>query len=66
MINGVVAAGTALVIWLVGAREVLLAGSLSIGHPLLVFTSYLAQLYAPGSIRSPRAGGLIAGARVGC
>jgi ATP-binding cassette subfamily B protein/subfamily B ATP-binding cassette protein MsbA len=61
VINAVVACGTALVV-LVGAREVL-RGEISIGQ-LLVFVSYLAQLYAPVN-QITQSWGLIAGARVG-
>lgn len=43
-VNGVIALGTALVVW-VGARHAM-AGSLSVGD-LVVFTSYLASLYGP-------------------
>jgi ATP-binding cassette subfamily B protein len=60
-VNVVVAAGTAAVLY-VGARHVL-AGTLGVGD-VLVFTSYLASLYAPinGLTQS---WGLIQGARVG-
>ena len=60
-VNTLVAAGTALVIY-VGAREVL-THNLSLGQ-LLVFTSYLAQLYAPIN-QITQSGGVMAGARVG-
>jgi ATP-binding cassette subfamily B protein/subfamily B ATP-binding cassette protein MsbA len=60
-VNGVIACGTALVVY-AGARAVL-SGSLSIGH-MIVFVSYLAQLYAPIN-QITQSWGLIAGARVG-
>ncbi len=44
VVNGVIAIGTALVVW-VGARHAM-AGTLSVGD-LVVFTSYLASLYGP-------------------
>ena len=44
VVNVTIAAGTAAVLWL-GARHVL-SGDLSIGE-MVVFTSYLASLYAP-------------------
>jgi ATP-binding cassette subfamily B protein len=60
-VNVLIAVGTAVVVW-VGARQVL-AGRLSVGD-LVVFTSYLASLYAPiNSILQTF--GLIQGARVG-
>jgi ATP-binding cassette subfamily B protein/subfamily B ATP-binding cassette protein MsbA len=59
--NGLIAAGTALVVY-VGARSVL-AGSLSLGE-LVVFISYLAQLYAPVN-QITQSWGLIAGAKIG-
>jgi ATP-binding cassette, subfamily B, bacterial len=61
MVNGLVACGTALVVY-VGARSVL-SGALSLGE-LVVFISYLAQLYAPVN-QITQSWGLIAGARVG-
>ncbi|HLI19773.1 MAG TPA: ABC transporter ATP-binding protein [Stellaceae bacterium] len=61
MVNSLTAAGTALVIY-VGARSVL-DHTLTIGE-LIVFTSYLAQLYAPVN-QITQSWGLIAGARVG-
>jgi ATP-binding cassette subfamily B protein len=61
MVNSLTAAGTALVIY-VGARSVL-THTLTIGE-LIVFTSYLAQLYAPVN-QITQSWGLIAGARVG-
>jgi ATP-binding cassette subfamily B protein/subfamily B ATP-binding cassette protein MsbA len=61
VINALVACGTALVV-LFGAREVL-SGALTVGQ-LLVFVSYLAQLYAPVN-QITQSWGLIAGARVG-
>src|SRR5262249_53481581 len=57
----IVAGGTALVIY-VGARTVM-SGNLSLGQ-LLVFISYLAQLYAPIN-QITQSWGLIAGARAG-
>jgi ATP-binding cassette, subfamily B, bacterial len=60
-VNVVIAAGTALVVY-AGARAVL-SGRLSIGQ-LLVFISYLAQLYAPIN-QMTQSWGLIAGARAG-
>jgi ATP-binding cassette subfamily B protein/subfamily B ATP-binding cassette protein MsbA len=60
-VNGLVAAGTALVVY-VGANAVL-AGTLSLGQ-LVVFISYLAQLYAPVN-QITQSWGLIAGARIG-
>ena len=61
MVNSLIACGTALVIY-VGARSVLERG-LSIGE-LIVFISYLAQLYAPVN-QITQSWGLIASARVG-
>lgn len=60
-VNLVIAAGTALVIF-AGARAVS-SGTLSVGQ-LIVFVSYLAQLYAPIN-QMTQSWGLIAGARVG-
>lgn len=60
-VNALIAAGTALVIY-VGARAVL-GGRLSLGE-LVVFISYLAQLYNPVN-QITQSWGLIAGARVG-
>jgi len=60
-VNGVIAVGTALVLY-VGASAVL-SGRLTIGQ-LVVFISYLAQLYAPVN-QITQSWGLIAGARVG-
>ena len=60
-VNLVIAGGTALVV-LAGARAVI-AGTLSVGQ-LIVFISYLAQLYAPIN-QITQSWGLIAGARVG-
>ena len=60
-VNGLIAVGTALVVY-VGARSVL-AGALSLGE-LVVFISYLAQLYAPVN-QITQSWGLIAGARIG-
>src|SRR5437763_391241 len=59
--NAVIAAGTALVIY-AGARAVM-SGTLSLGQ-LLVFVSYLAQLYVPIN-QITQSWSLIAGARVG-
>jgi ATP-binding cassette subfamily B protein len=61
IVNALVAAGTALVVY-VGASSVL-GHHLSIGQ-LIVFISYLAQLYTPVNQIS-QSWGLIAGARVG-
>ena len=60
VVNTLIAAGTALVIY-VGARSVL-AGSLTVGQ-LIVFISYLAQLYVPVN-QLTQSWGLIAGARI--
>jgi len=60
-VNGLIAAGTALVVY-VGARSVM-GGALSLGE-LVVFISYLAQLYAPVN-QITQSWGLIAGARIG-
>jgi len=60
-VNLVIAGGTALVVF-VGARAVI-TGKLSTGQ-LIVFVSYLAQLYAPIN-QITQSWGLIAGARVG-
>ena len=61
LVNVVGAVGTAAVIW-VGARSVL-AGELTVGD-LLIFSSYLASLYAPiNSISNSY--GLVQGAKVG-
>jgi ATP-binding cassette, subfamily B, bacterial len=60
-VNLVIAGGTALVVF-AGARAVI-SGTLSVGQ-LLVFVSYLAQLYAPIN-QITQSWGLIAGARVG-
>jgi ATP-binding cassette subfamily B protein/subfamily B ATP-binding cassette protein MsbA len=61
VVNLTIAAGTALVVY-VGARSVM-SGTLSLGQ-LLVFISYLAQLYAPIN-QITQSWGMIAGARVG-
>src|SRR5579872_4326100 len=61
IVNLTIAAGTALVVY-VGARAVM-TGTLSLGQ-LLVFISYLAQLYTPIN-QITQSWGLIAGARVG-
>ena len=60
-VNTVVAAGTAVVVY-AGARAVL-SGSLTVGQ-LIVFVSYLAQLYEPIN-KITQSWGLIAAARVG-
>jgi len=60
-VNLVIAGGTALVVY-AGARAVL-SGRLTLGQ-LIVFVSYLAQLYAPIN-QITQSWGLIAGARVG-
>jgi len=60
-VNTLIAVGTALVVY-VGARSVL-HGTLSLGE-LVVFISYLAQLYSPVN-QITQSWGLIAGARVG-
>jgi ATP-binding cassette subfamily B protein len=60
-VNLVIAGGTALVIY-AGARAVI-SGKLSVGQ-LIVFISYLAQLYAPIN-QITQSWGLITGARVG-
>jgi ATP-binding cassette, subfamily B, bacterial len=60
-VNVVIAAGTALVVF-AGAHAVI-SGTLSLGQ-LIVFISYLAQLYAPIS-QMTQSWGAIAGARVG-
>lgn len=61
VINVVMALGTALVIW-VGAQHVL-AGSLTTGE-IVIFTTYLASLYAPINTISQTVG-LLQGAKVG-
>jgi ATP-binding cassette subfamily B protein/subfamily B ATP-binding cassette protein MsbA len=61
LVNVLIAAGTAAVLWF-GAMHVL-AGRLSVGE-VLVFTSYLASLYAPIN-NLTNTYGLIQGARVG-
>ena len=60
-VNVVIAGGTALVVY-AGARAVM-SGRLSVGQ-LIVFISYLAQLYEPIN-QITQSWGLIAGARVG-
>ncbi len=60
-VNAVIAAGTALVIY-AGARAVT-TGSLTVGQ-LIVFISYLTQLYAPIN-QITQSWGLIAGAQAG-
>jgi ATP-binding cassette, subfamily B, bacterial len=60
-VNLVIAAGTAIVVF-AGAKAVI-SGTLSIGQ-LIIFISYLAQLYAPIN-QITQSWGLIAGARVG-
>ena len=61
VVNAVIAGGTALVVY-VGASAVL-DGRLSLGQ-LIIFISYLAQLYQPVN-QITQSWGLIAGARVG-
>jgi ATP-binding cassette subfamily B protein len=61
VINTIVAAGMGLVIF-AGARDVL-NGTLTIGE-LVLFTTYLARLYAPVN-QITQSWGLIAGARIG-
>src|SRR5579859_1637115 len=61
VVNTLIAAGTALVVY-VGARSVL-SGTLSVGQ-LIVFISYLAQLYVPVN-QLTQSWGLIASARIG-
>ncbi len=61
VVNGVMALGTALVIY-IGARHAL-SGSLSVGE-LVVFTAYLASLYAPINTLS-QTWGVIQTAKVG-
>ena len=61
VVNVTIAVGTALVIY-VGARAVM-TGRLTLGE-LLVFVSYLAQLYTPIN-QITQSWGMIAGARVG-
>jgi ATP-binding cassette subfamily B protein len=60
-VNTLIAIGTAIVVY-AGARSVL-GGSISLGQ-LVVFISYLAQLYTPVN-QITQSWGLIAGARVG-
>jgi ATP-binding cassette subfamily B protein/subfamily B ATP-binding cassette protein MsbA len=60
-VNAVIAGGTALVVY-AGARAVM-SGALTLGQ-LIVFISYLAQLYAPIN-QITQSWGQIAGARVG-
>jgi ATP-binding cassette, subfamily B, bacterial len=61
VINVVMAVGTALVVW-VGAQHVL-SGALTVGE-IIVFTTYLASLYAPINTIS-QTWGLLQGAKVG-
>jgi ATP-binding cassette subfamily B protein len=61
VVNVVIAAGTAVVVY-AGARSVM-NGTLSVGQ-LVVFISYLAQLYQPVN-QITQSWGLIAGARIG-
>jgi ATP-binding cassette, subfamily B, bacterial len=61
VVNTLIALGTALVVY-VGARAVL-SGRLSLGE-LVVFITYLAQLYVPVN-QITQSWGLIAGARIG-
>jgi ATP-binding cassette subfamily B protein len=60
-VNIVVAGGTALVVY--AGAEAVMSGRLTVGR-LIVFVSYLAQLYAPIN-QITQSWGLIAGARVG-
>ncbi|MGH7109350.1 MAG: ABC transporter ATP-binding protein [Stellaceae bacterium] len=60
-VNLVIASGTALVVY--GGAEAVLSGRLTLGQ-LIVFISYLAQLYAPIN-QITQSWGLIAGARAG-
>jgi ATP-binding cassette, subfamily B, bacterial len=60
-VNGVIAGGTAIVVY-AGAHAVI-SGALTVGQ-LIVFISYLAQLYAPIN-QITQSWGLIAGAQVG-
>jgi ATP-binding cassette, subfamily B, bacterial len=60
VVNTLIAAGTALVVY-IGARSVL-SGTLSVGQ-LIVFISYLAQLYVPVN-QLTQSWGLIASARI--
>ena len=61
VINVVMAIGTALVVW-VGAQHVM-SGALSVGE-IVVFTTYLASLYAPINTIS-QTWGILEGAKVG-
>jgi ATP-binding cassette, subfamily B, bacterial len=61
VVNGVMAVGTAFVIW-IGAKHVL-SGALSVGD-IVVFTSYLASLYGPINTLS-QTWGVIQTAKVG-
>lgn len=61
VVNGVIALGTALVVW-VGARHAM-AGTLSVGD-LVVFTAYLASLYGPINTISQTLG-LLEGGKAG-
>ncbi|MCU0589512.1 MAG: ABC transporter ATP-binding protein/permease [Syntrophobacteraceae bacterium] len=61
VINVVMAVGTAFVVW-VGARHVM-SGQLTVGE-IIVFTTYLASLYAPINTIS-QTWGIIQGAKVG-
>lgn len=61
VINVVMALGTALVVWF-GAKHVL-SGTLTVGE-IIVFTTYLASLYAPINTIS-QTWGLLQGAKVG-
>jgi ATP-binding cassette, subfamily B, bacterial len=61
VVNGVIALGTALVVW-VGARHAM-AGTLSVGD-LVVFTAYLAALYGPINTISQTLG-LLEGGKAG-
>lgn len=61
VVNGVIALGTALVVW-IGARHAM-AGTLSVGD-LVVFTAYLASLYGPINTISQTLG-LLEGGKAG-
>jgi ATP-binding cassette subfamily B protein/subfamily B ATP-binding cassette protein MsbA len=61
VVNVVIAAGTAIVIY-AGGRAVM-TGTLSVGQ-LIIFISYLAQLYVPVN-QITQSWGMIAGARIG-
>ena len=60
-VNLIIGGGTALVVF--GGARAVISGTLSVGQ-LIVFVSYLAQLYAPIN-QITQSWGLIAGARAG-